>query len=387
MRYYLEDSAAPIMDDKGTIAGVVLVFRDVTDKREQRKKIEYMSFHDGLTGLYNRHFFAEEMRRLDTSRNLPISILMGDLNSLKLTNDIFGHSFGDILLTRMAAVMRSVCRADDIIARWGGDEFVLLLPKTNLKEAENIAWRIKEMVSKQQICAIKCSIAIGCDTKKIASEDIIQTLNNAEANMYVTKTLERDAIQNLELGFIIDFYKENQAENRHARRVSELCGKLGQALKLPAIAIRQLKEAGHLHDIGKIVFSPDLLDKDSHLNPREHKGIEQHPIIGNRILNYFDETHQLAEAVLTHHENWDGSGYPKGLKGEEIPLFARIISVVDTYDHLLHPHRKSVTIGKGEVLQEIERRSGTQFDPRIAKIFLNLQHADGDIFAQNNQPD
>ena len=388
-KYHLEDSAAPVLDDRGQIAGVVLVFRDVTEKREQRKKIEYMSFHDSLTGLYNRRFLEEELHRLDTERNLPISIIMGDVNSLKLTNDIFGHAFGDMLLERVAEVMRHVCRADDIIARWGGDEFLLLLPKTSLAEAENIANRIKKETYEQQIRAIKCSISTGCDTKRTMEEDIIQTLNRAEAKMYAAKTLGRDDLQSRELSFITNFlYQENQSEERHARRVSKLCGKMGLALELPGADILLLREAGRLHDIGKIVFSPDLLNKGSQFDLMAHKKTEQHPIIGSRILSYFDETHQLAEAVLNHHENWDGSGYPKGLKGEEIHLFARIISVVDAYDHLLHPHCKASTMGKDEALQEIGRRAGTLFDPHIAKIFISLlQHAEGDVFPQNNQSD
>jgi diguanylate cyclase (GGDEF)-like protein/PAS domain S-box-containing protein len=153
--YYLEDSAAPIFSDSGDCAGVVRVFRDITQKREQRKRIEYLSYHDQLTGLYNRSFFEEELMRLDKERNLPISILMGDVNGLKLTNDIFGHVYGDELLKTLASVFRRICRADDIIARWGGDEFVILLPKTSKKDAEGIAMRIKDDFASKQVKAIK----------------------------------------------------------------------------------------------------------------------------------------------------------------------------------------------------------------------------------------
>ncbi len=374
-QYYLEDSAAPILDDQGSFAGVVLVFRDITEKKEQRKRIEYISYHDSLTGLYNRRFFEEELRRLDTGRNFPISILMADVDSLKLTNDIFGHAFGDTLLERVSGILRDACRADDIIARWGGDEFVLLLPKTSRKEAENIAQRIKNRVREQQIRAIKCSISIGYDTKSTMSKDIIQTLDNAEAKMYADKTLGRGDVQGSELEAIVNsLYANSGHERRHATHVSEICRKLGTALGLPEADIQRLTEAARLHDIGKIVLDPNILKKDSLLSPAEKKELAKHPIVGFRILNYFDETLELAEIVLAHHENWDGSGYPRGLKGENIPLLARIISLAEAYDRMLHVSDQAQAKSRDQAMQEIQRCAGTQFDPQIVNVFVKMSN-------------
>ena len=372
-KYHLEDSAAPIRDDKGALAGVVLVFRDITEKKEQRKKIEYMSFHDSLTGLYNRRFFEEELRRIDTERNLPISILMGDVNSLKLTNDIFGHAFGDMLLERIAEVMRSVCRADDIIARWGGDEFVLLLPKTSREEAGRIAKRIKAEVSSQQIRAIRGSISIGCDAKENASEDIMQILGGAETEMYSAKALERGDVQGRELDAIISASSQSsKRESRHAMRVSRLCEKLGRVLQMPESDVQMVTEAGRLHDIGKIVLDPCLLEKGYRLSPAEWNEMNQHPVVGYRILNSFDDTLELAEAVLAHHENWDGSGYPKGLKGEKIPLLARIISVAESYDRMIYVPDGNEAKSPEDAILEIRRCAGSQFDPAIAQAFVRM---------------
>lgn len=377
-KYHLEDSAAPIPDDKGSLAGIVLVFRDVTEKKEQRRKIEYISFHDSLTGLYNRRFFEEELRRMDTERNLPISILMGDVNGLKLTNDIFGHAFGDMLLEKVAEVMQNVCRADDIIARWGGDEFVLLLPKTGAEEAAGIAERIKKEVSMQQIRAIRCSISIGCDTKYYMSADILQTLGNAEVKMYSTKTLERDDVQSSELNAIINSLSKNsERESQHAARVSGICRRFGTSLKLPESDIQRLTEAGRLHDIGKIVLEPDLLKKGYPLSMTEWSEMNQHPVVGYRILSYFDGTLELAEVVLAHHEKWDGSGYPKGLKGEKIPLLARIISVIETYDRMLHVSDNNEKKSRDQAIQELQSCAGTQFDPGIVTSFVKWLGTDG----------
>lgn len=371
--YYIENSAAPIKDYSNTTVGVVLVFRDVTEKKEHRRKIEYLSFHDSLTGLYNRRFFEEEMNRLDTERNLPISIIMGDVNGLKLTNDIFGHEFGDMLLESVAKVLRKVCRADDIIARWGGDEFVLLLSQTNFEEAEKIVARIKGEFAKEQIKAIKGSISVGFDVKQNLTEDIAQILDNAEEKMYSAKTIERDSIQSSVLDAIIRMlHKGSAREKEHSVRVSELCQGLGRALSFSDVDIRKLKDAGYFHDIGKIVLNPKLLSKNQLFTKEELSEIRKHAIVGYRILNSFYETIYIAEYVLAHHERWDGNGYPKGLKGEEIPMLSRIIAVVDIYDRMIHSIDNNKTMSKEEAVKAIRENAGKYLDHEIVEKFISM---------------
>jgi diguanylate cyclase (GGDEF)-like protein/PAS domain S-box-containing protein/putative nucleotidyltransferase with HDIG domain len=377
-KYYLEDSAAPIKDDNNTTVGVVLVFRDVTDKKAQRKKIEYLSFHDSLTGLYNRRFFEEEMNRLDTERNLPLSIIMGDVNGLKLTNDIFGHTFGDILLEKVGEVLRRVCRADDIIARWGGDEFVLLLPKTSLAEAEQIIERIKAEFSQEQVKAIKGSISMGAAAKYSRNDRLMEALESAEEKMYLVKTLEHNEVGSSVVDTIITTLHEHSTwEKAHSIHVSELCQELGRALKLSQVDIRKLKEAGYLHDIGKVVLDPKKLNKNFNLSDQGWNEIKKHSIVGYRILNSFDDKVDLAESVLAHHEKWDGSGYPKGLKGEEIPLLARIISIVESYDRMLHSGSEEA-MSKTEAIRVIKENGGTWFDPHLTELFAQLMETNFD---------
>jgi diguanylate cyclase (GGDEF)-like protein/PAS domain S-box-containing protein len=377
-RYFLEDSAAPVHNESGKNVGVVLVFRDVSEKKEYTRKIEYLSFHDKLTGLYNRSFFEEEIRRLDVERNLPITIVMGDVNALKLTNDVFGHACGDDLLKSISEVLRLSCRADDIIARWGGDEFVLLLPKTGIKEAEGIVSRIKGEFSKKRFKAIKGSISMGYFCKSDADESIMEVLGKAEENMYLQKTLERDAIKEDEVNTIIQMLHENsEREKVHSQNVSMLCEMMGKALGLSETEVRNLKSAGYLHDIGKIVLEKDLLNIARSFNTEEKSEVKKHPVVGYRILNTADSTLDITESVLFHHEHWDGSGYPKGLKGEEIPLQARIIAVAQCYDRIIQEAGEDQGSGKKQALEALRGGAGTKYDPRIVAVFLRMLDLEG----------
>lgn len=371
--YNTEDKAAPIKDENGQVTGVVLVIRDVTEKKQQRKEIEHLSFHDHLTGLYNRRFFEEELSRLDNQRNLPISIIMGDVNGLKLTNDIFGHSYGDMLLTKVAKVIKDACRANDIIARWGGDEFIILLPKTSPQETELIIDRIKEQFAQEKIHGIRGSISMGYSTKVSVEAELIQTVNSAEEKMYLAKTLERDSIRSGTLDAIIQMlHKDNDRERQHSMRVGMLCQNLGLALGLSEVKVRKLKELGYLHDIGKIVLDKKLLNKGLDLTAEELADVKKHVVVGYRILNAFDDTMDIAEAVLAHHERWDGSGYPKGLKGHEAPLLARIIALVGSFDRMTHESENTKALTQKQAIKKLRKNAGVLYDPQLTEAFINM---------------
>lgn len=377
LKFNLEDSAAPIRNDQGQTVGVVLVFRDITEKKEQRELIEYLSFHDSLTGLYNMRFFEEELRRLDTERNLPISIIMGDVNGLKLTNDIFGHFYGDILLQKLAVVLRKTCRADDIIARRGGDEFVLLLPKTDFSEAEQIIQRIKLEFMKQQVKAVKGSVSMGAGTKNHPHESIKEILSRAEDEMYTRKTLECDAFKTDIIESIIGLLHKNSArEKEHSINVSRLSEQMGKVLGLEEKELKKLKEAGYYHDIGKVVLEPKLLNKRISMDEQEWNEIKKHPILGYRILNSFDQTLDLAEIVLAHQERWDGTGYPKGLKEEEIPLLSRVIALAESYERRRYGTENNAPVCKADALSDLRQNAGRHFDPLLTEVFVNMLEVD-----------
>lgn len=220
----IEDSAAPMKDDKGSMFGVVLVFRDCTEKREKQIKIEYLSYHDSLTGLYNRRFYEEELRRLDIERNLPIALDMADVNGLKLVNDAFGHNAGDELLRKVASIIKAECRADEIVARIGGDEFVLLLPKTDLKAANQLMERISAAIMNEKIDPIVLSVYMGCSVKKVVSENMNGVFKEAEDDMYRRKLSEGSSMRSKNIDLIISsLYEKSNREMHHSKRVSEIC--------------------------------------------------------------------------------------------------------------------------------------------------------------------
>ncbi len=372
-RIHIEDSAAPVLDDKGEQSGVVLVFRDVTDKKIQRKKIEYLSFHDSLTGLYNRRFFEEELNRLDSARNLPISVVMCDVNSLKLTNDIFGHASGDELIRNVAAVLKSICRKEDILARWGGDEFVLLLPQTDQAQAEQIAARINQGIRANQVHAIRNSVSLGYAVKREETENIADLINQAETLMYQTKALEREKNQEQVLQAVTDILFGRERSRQHAEGTSQIAAAFARHLQLPDESIMVLQEAARLHDIGRVVFAKNEGCAGYQLREQnQDEDIRRHPVVGYQILNSFDQTMALAEIVLAHHEAWDGSGYPRGLAGESIPYLSRIIALAGFYESYLYQGKDQKNLAK-----ELSEHSGCRYDPVLVADFLEWLEEDG----------
>lgn len=348
-----------------------LKVKNAIELMKTNEGISYLSYHDVLTGLYNRRFYEEEIQRVDVEKNLPISIIMGDINGLKLVNDAFGHGAGDKLLKVAASSIQAMCRIDNIVARWGGDEFVILLPKTKKVEAEEVVNRIKVVYGEKHINGIDGSISFGWDTKETMDEDILTILKNAEDYMYRTKTLENESVRSNMINTIVKtLHEKNPREEKHSKRVSELCQAIGKASGLSENEVSKLKVGGLLHDIGKIAIEEGILNKPGKLSEQEWGEIKRHPEIGYRILSSSHEMLELTEGVLAHHEKWDGSGYPKGLKGEAIPKVARIIAVADSYDAMTSERSYRKALSEDVVVEEIRRHAGTHFDPEIVKVFI-----------------
>ncbi len=367
----VEDSAAPIINENGDIIGVVLVFRDFSEKQQRLEKIEYLSYHDQLTGLYNRRYYQEELKRLDTKRNLPISIIMGDVNGLKLVNDSFGHEKGDELLRKAADAIKKGCRADEIVARLGGDEFVVLLPKTDAVQAEQFVKRINELLKKEKVVNLDVSVSFGCKAKISEHEKMQDIFKAAEDQMYENKNLNHSRNNRNMIDLILNaLFEKNHREMLHSKRVGEICEAIALNMDFTKETVYTVKIAGLMHDIGKIGIEDEALNKPGKLSPDEWVAMKKHPEIGQRILSAVKDFSEIGDYIFEHQEKWDGTGYPQGLKGDEILLQARIIAVADSYDAMTTQRNYREAFSEEEAIQEIKRCSGTQFDPTIARIFV-----------------
>lgn len=360
----------PVLMDNGKF---LVICEDITKRKLTEAKLRYLSFNDSLTGLYNRAFFEEEIKRLDTARQLPLSIIIGDINGLKLVNDTFGHREGDNFLQKIARILENACRSEDIICRWGGDEFAILLPKTCEKTSEKICKRIKDACIMAEAQPIPFSISLGTATKTETEQSMALVIKEAEDKMYRNKLMESKSARS----YIITSLQKSLAEKtnetkEHAERLQEYAQLISQDLSLSGGEQNELKLLAALHDIGKIAVTDSLLTKPGALTPEEWKVMRKHPEIGYRIAQALPDLAHVANKILAHHEHWDGTGYPSGLKGEEIPLLSRIIAVVDAYDVMINGRPYQKKMSKAEAIKELKRCSGTQFDPSIVSLFIDI---------------
>ncbi len=365
------DTATPIVDDDELI-GVVIVFRDVTKERANLKRIEYLSFHDQLTGVYNRRYFENKIRELSEKKHLPISIIMADLNGLKLVNDGFGHQEGDKLLIKTGEILLSNSPNKSTVARIGGDEFVVILPNTTNSSANNIVKKLETAIEEVLLSPITLSVSFGVSTKVDDSQSIDTIIKTAEDNMYREKLYKSPSIRGKTLNTIMNtLYEKSDYEEEHSVKVAKYCKEIAEALGLDHRVINELQIIGIMHDIGKIIIDKSLLDKKEQLSDDDWSIIKRHSEIGYRILGSTDDMASLGYPILHHHERVDGKGYPKGLSGNEIPLKSRILAIADAYSAMTsdRPYRKALT--KQEAINELRDNADNQFDKKIVNVFIN----------------
>jgi len=349
----------------------------VIERKNSEEKIKHLSFHDSLTGLYNRAYFEEELERYNFPRYYPLSIVILDVNGLKVINDTFGHSEGDRLLKHLSQVLTSVSRQGDILARIGGDEFAILLPSTTSEEAHSFCDRIKQACQKDKIKPIylRLNISLGHTTQEGEYKDTNTLLKEADKKMYQDKLFNGKSREKHFLeAFRIILAERDPHTHLHAQRLQDLALSLGKKVGLSEYQLGNLKLLALLHDIGKIGIPDSILFKTYILTPSEWKKMREHSRIGYRMAKNIPDFAPIAQEILYHHEYWDGTGYPDGLKGEKIPLLSRIISIVDAYDVMQSRRPYKGPISKTEALKEIKRCAGTQFDPQLVEMFLKIEN-------------
>lgn len=347
------------------------ILNDISEQRKAEKRIRYLSFHDKLTELYNRAYFEKVLANIYKDRQLPLNFLICDLNGLKLVNDAFGYEEGDKLLKRLAKILKYCAREEDIIARWGEDEFFVLMPRSSEEDVREVRSKVKKICAKTKDQKIPLNISLGISTRESLDQDLNDVIKEAENNMYKNKLLERKSIYNSIISSLERvLWEKNRETKEHAERVKRLILKLGIAINLPQNKLDELVLLSALHDIGKVATPDKILMKKGKLNSREWKIIKRHPEIGYKIAESTPQIAPIAEDILSHHEWWDGTGYPQGLKERNIPINACIAAIVDAYDVMItgRPYREPIS--EKEAVEELKRCSGTQFHPVLVEKFI-----------------
>jgi len=376
VKWVLEMGQA-IYDAKGNVEALEGIIIDIDESHKRYEQIQYMNDHDFLTGLYNRRYFEEKKLQVDIEENLPLSIVIADINGVRLINDAFGHLAGDRLIKRTGEIIKECCPENAILARTGGDEFCILLPNTGQIEASELIGCVKQTCTEFSLRNSEESeminISLGFGAKETKEKNLDEIEKEAEDYMYRRKLLDRESHHNAIIASVMaTMYERSQETEEHAERLAQLSVMIGSAMSLPQKDLDDLRLLSMLHDIGKIGIDDRILNKRGSLTTGEWKEMKKHPEIGFRIAMSSSELEPVAHHILHHHERWDGTGYPAGLAGKDIPLLSRILSVADAYDAMTNDRIYRKAMEKSEAIKEIKNKSGTQFDSSISDLFLEL---------------
>lgn len=379
-RYYnlgekcVKTTKNPFFNDEGELLGTTGISEDVTEKNNLIKELSKLSITDGDTGLLNKDYFNKKIKELDTPLNYPLSLILGDINDLKLINDTLGHIEGDNLIHNVCSVLKKSCRKDDLIFRIGGDEIAILMPNTSEEIARKVEFRIIENCKRIDSNKIPCSISLGVACKKSTDENMENIIKRADKEIYKQKLIlknEASVIQKLD--DIINILENKNIECKiHSKNVLKCAQIMGKELKLSKSEMYDLELVARYHHIGMISMTDEdiseifIMSNEYKFNKIVSSNVEA----SFRIMQLNQQYYKIARAILTHHENWDGSGFPFGLRGENISIYSRIIHVCD--DYVLEMIR-GMHVGVNNPIQKSINKilfgSGTKYDPKIVEIF------------------
>ena len=350
---------------------MMMILTDVTERLRAEEQIRFLSYHDKLTMLHNRAYIEKVLPEQEKAEVLPLSIIMADMNGLKLVNDVFGHQQGDLLLVELARALKKSCRQTDIIGRWGGDEFVILLPRTDKEACDNICRRIRKACTEVDVGVIPLSVALGATTKDTGVLRLTEMLSAAETKMYTDKLIKnkegrKTIIARLEKMLLSRGLEDRGHRDRTAKMAVGFANFMG--VDVGESEGNLLKQLAQLHDIGKVAIPAEILTCKRSLTAVEWDIIKSHSEIGYRIAQSIGAS-AVADTILALHERWDGSGYPLGMVGVQIPYWARVFAIVDVYDVITHERPYASTMDEKAALLEIKTASGSQFDPKLIQLF------------------
>ncbi|NMA95288.1 MAG: diguanylate cyclase [Clostridiales bacterium] len=366
-----------VYDESGRVKALEGIILDISEQKRREARIIYLRERDFLTGLYNRSYLEEKKKELEKKGHHPISAIVCDINGLRLINNAYGLMEGDRLIVKVAQLLESSCQEKYIVARTSGGEFIILMPNTDQSKAQEAKDRIEENVDSynraQKAPLYDISISMGFSTTTPENNTIDEIIITAVENLQNTKLLNKSSSHYAILSSMMaTLYAKSQETDEHGKRLSSLTNMLGEHLELAQRDIDSLKLLSMLHDIGKIGVDDSILNKPGRLTDEEWEQMKLHPEIGYNIAMSTPELEHIAEYILHHHERWDGKGYPEGLKGTDIPLLSRILAVADAFDAMTEDRIYRKGISEREALEEVRRCAGTQFDPEIANLFVDL---------------
>lgn len=364
-------------DELGKPVRIVSTLSNITNRKKYEEEILFLSYSDKLTGLKNRVYMENQFESLDRDEKSRYFIIIGDLNGLKIANDSIGHIEGDKLLCAVSNVIKELCAADDVVSRWGGDEFVILIKNKESVYVADLINKIREAVTQISEFHFKISIALGYAEKDKNSQGAEYVMSLAEKRMYRNKLMENNSARNATISSLLRTLHEKHSETEeHTMRIKNLSLRLGKRLDLSQDKLDEIELLSLLHDIGKIGIPEQILMKPSSLTNEEWEIMKSHTEIGYRIAKSTTELSHIAYEILYHHEKYDGTGYPSGLKGEEIPILARIINVIDSFDVMTHKRVYKDAMSIDSAFEELKGCSGSQFDPFIVDEFIRLLKED-----------
>jgi diguanylate cyclase (GGDEF)-like protein len=363
-------------------------------------ELERQASTDEITGLLNHRYgnvALDEALQEARSRGSPLSVLVGDIDDFKLFNDTFGHPLGDEVLRLVAGVFRQTSANSGTASRYGGDEFLVILPGTDKAAATAFAERLAGAIGEIEFQAkdgtrVPISLSLGLASFPEDSESKDHLLAVADAATYEAKRLGAtgrhgphvvpagEAQVDSVFGALDSLVQAIQYRDRytktHSDLVAEYAAKLALQAGLSDEAVRAIRIAGVLHDVGKLIVPDDILKKPGPLTAEEYDVIKRHPLVGEMLIREAPFLEDVIQAVGCHHENYDGSGYPRGLQGDGIPLLGRVMAVADAYSAMCldRPYRRALSAS--EIIAELRAGAGTRFDPHLVQVFVDMLQAE-----------
>lgn len=366
----------PKLGEGGEVKYVVCTAQDITERNQAEESIKKLAYKDSLTGLYNRTYFDEQMIMIEENITEydPVSIISIDLDGLKIVNDTFGHKSGDDFLKTAADIIAKAFRKTDVIARVGGDEVCIILPKSDSKVALKKRSDILELIEKhnKENTSTLISMSIGTATTR-SLESIYDVYKRADDNMYEYKLAQATSPKSKVIDLLVAALSERDyMASGHGERLAKMGEIMADKIELDDDIRRNLIVLAKVHDLGKVGIPDQILFKKGKLTEEEYKKMKEHVKIGWEIAHRSKELENIAELILHHHECWNGKGYPKGLKGNDIPIECRILNIMDAYDTMINDRPYQKGINKKEAIKELIRCSGTQFDPQLLREFIDV---------------